>query len=117
MNSFVIKSGGVGWGVNTGHGHPTAQTASRFIVGRGEAAVAWFSGKRLPLLRRCRLLFFSLLFAFINANILQQESVSTKDGGGGSGGRRWEGEKPEWRYSKEARAVSVHLQLLPCSSR
>lgn len=93
--------GGVGGDVNTRHGHPTAQTASRFIVGRGEAAAVWFSGKRLPLLRRCRMFFFFSLFClpllmpiYYSRRALARRTEEGAAAGGGSRG----GEKPEWRY-------------------
>lgn len=70
----------VGEDVNTGHGYPTAQDLQWEEVKR---PTVWFSGKHLPLFGGCRAFFFSFLsplFAFINANILQQERVSTKAG-------------------------------------
>lgn len=84
---------GGGGDVNTRHGHPTAQTASRFIVGRGEAAAVWFSGKHLPL-------FFSLFCLPLLMPIYYSRRAlarRTEEGAAAGGGSRG-GEKPEWRY-------------------
>lgn len=92
---------------STEHCHPTIETATRFIVTRSKEAAVWFSRKPkclpLPLQNVCLCLPLLIPIYYTGKNrrpLLRRTEVGIKN----------------WGIVKGAGVVSVHLQLVPCSS-